>query len=351
MNIEIGQMMVTKIPQQVISNSWLSVPGWEHLTGTNGLCRDYIRASQDPAFDSATMKLPYRSYEIEKCLFPYEKHLEGVGLSPSDKWILTGARNLGNNLRIVGWDCRKGLLELNGENATSGREYCCLCKSENGKLFIDHVSFPDGIPDSDNLSWAVSGQELVWDGKPSSLDKIIPYTYDLRHIWKIPGGTVSNMGPRPYSGTKIEEMCDRFVSISNLLAGEVTRILLDFARREEYERENDYFHNAIGISEDGDSIIILQQHGSFETVTASLIHAGAYRAIELDQGGSCGVMMGGDSDFSPGRLMIASHYFRPRGLSLLILKLNESEITESSDLLYNKSYLSKISFDNVINSE
>jgi len=334
-NIEIGQMMVTIIPQQVIVDSWLSVPGWEHLAGTNGLCRDHIRASQDPAFDSATMKLPYRSYEIDKCLFPYEKHLEGVGLLPADNWILTGARNLGNNLRIVGWDSRKGLLELNGENSGSGREYCCLCKSENGELSIERVSFPNGKPDSNNLSWAVSGQELVWEGKPSSLEKIIPYTYDLRHIWKIPGGAVPSMGSRPYSGSKIEEMCDRFVNISDLPAREVASILLDFARREAYERENDYFHNTIGISRSGDSIILLQQHGSFETVAASLAHAGAYRAIELDQGGSCGLIMGGDSAFSPGRLLIASHYFRPRGLSLLIFKLNQSIITENSHLLLN----------------
>ncbi len=334
MNIEIGQMMITRIPRQDILDSWLSVPGWEKLNGTNGYCRDNIRASQDPDFDPEKGKLPYRSYDEKSCLLPYEEHLRQLGLKPEDKWILTGARNLGNNLRIIGWDSRKGLLELNGENAASGREYCCLCKGNDGKLSVQIVSFSNEKPSLDNLDWAVSGQQLVWDGKPSSIETIIPFTYDLRHVWQIPGTNVPRMGPRAYAGVNIEEMCDRFIEISNLPEREAARILMDFARRENYPRETDYMHSAIGISEDGDFIVLVQRHGSFEDIAATLVHAGAYRAIELDQGGSCGVMIGGDKEFTPGRLIMASQYFRPRGLSLLVFRLTESDIQESSDLLF-----------------
>lgn len=111
--------------------------------------------------------------------------------------------------------------------------------------------------------------------------------------------------------------------------------LIKLASQRGYQRERHYLHNAIGVTEDGKEVVIVQRHGSFEDVAETLANAGAFRAIELDQGGSCSVMMGGSNQFSPGRIIFASHYFRPRGLALLVFKLKTMEgiITENSDLL------------------
>lgn len=346
--IALGQMIVVRIPQELIADPYLSVPGWEKLTGTNGLCRDKKRALDDPNAptysegldEDGSVKLPYRSYDEKACLLPYEEHLQRLNLKPEDPWLLVGIRNLGNNLRIIGYDAQRGVLELNGENATtSGREYCCLCKTQNGKLAIDRVRFPNGKPSLDDLVWAASGQELVWGGEPATIDKIIPYTYDLRHVWRIEGQAITGMGSHAYAGEHIEEMIDLFVKLSDEPPDTVADQLIKLAEKRKYKRQCQYLHSAIGVTGDGKAAILVQRHGRFEDIAKTLAQAGADRAIELDQGGSCSVIMGGTREFRPGRTIFASHYFRPRGLALLIFKLRElgrDVLTEDSGLLQSK---------------
>lgn len=338
--IDIGQKIVIRLPQELITDCHLSIPRWDELKGGNGYCRDKERASQDPnapAYVTGSdpqgnppfaSRLPYRSYDEGVCLLPYEDHLQRLGLKPEDPWLVIGARNLGNNLRIVGWRRDKGLLELNGEDATK-REYHCLCKRKAKNLSIEKVRFSkEGEPLSElgesDLVWAVSGQNLLWDGKTPDIEQIIPYTYDLRHVWEIPAG-----GP-------LEEMMGKFMAVANLLPQEAASELMNFAASRNYRRECNYLHSAVGISEHGETISIVQQHGRFEDMAETLKHAGAYRAIELDQGGSCSITIGGTRSFSPGRIIFASHYFRPRALSLIVFRLSHLDgetFDEASNLL------------------
>ena len=186
------------------------------------------------------------------------------------------------------------------------------------------------------MAWATSGQPLVWDGRPIGIDSIIPYTYDLRHVWVMPGQRVGRMGHRPYAGAAIEEMVDLFMAMSDRPSEEVARALTALAEQRGYPRERNYLHSAIGISQDGETVISVLRHGAFEDVAGSLIHAGAYRAIELDQGGSCGVLLGGTKELDSGRTTLASHYFRPRGTALLVFELDrspEEAIREDGGLL------------------
>lgn len=338
--IDIGQKIVIRLPQELITDCHLSVPGWDELRGKNGYCRDRGRASQDPNAPTFVaskdaqgnplleFRLPYRSYDEGICLLPYEDHLQRLGLRPEIPWLLIGARNLGNNLRIIGWRKDKGLLELNGENATK-REYHCLCKRNAKGLSIEKIKFSkEGKPISKlsagDLVWAISGQKLLWDGKPGDIKEIIPYTYDLRHVWEIP------------AGDPIEEITDKFMAVANLSPQEAAGKLIDFAASKNYRRECNYLHSAIGISEHGETMTIVQQHGKFEDTAETLKRAKAYRAIELDQGGSCSIMIGGTRAFSPGRIIFASHYFRPRALSLVAFRLSqlsEETLNEDSNLL------------------
>lgn len=338
--IDIGQKIVIRLPQELITDCHLSIPWWDELKGRNGYCRDKERASQDPNAPTfvtgsdpqgnplSMFRLPYRSYDEGICLLPYEDHLQRLGLKPEDPWLVIGARNLGNNLRIIGWRRDKGLLELNGEDATK-REYHCLCKRKAKSLSIEKVKFSkEGKPFSElgesDLVWAVSGQNLLWDGKTADIEQIIPYTYDLRHVWEIPAG-----GP-------LEEMMDKFMAVANLLPQEAASELMNFAASKNYRRECNYLHSAVGISEHGETISIVQQHSRFEDIAETLKHADAYRAIELDQGGSCSIMIGGTRSFRPGRIIFASHYFRPRALSLIVFRLSQLDgetFDEASNLL------------------
>jgi len=343
--IELAQMLVTKVPQEIIETPYLSVPGWDYLNGRNGYCRDSIRAKCDSlAKADENGIVPYRGYDEPLSVFPYSSHLQALNLKPEAPWLLVGVRNLGNNLRIVGYKSDKNesqrLFQLSCENAhkNDAVEYSCLCMKE-GKLSIERLKFLNKIPSVNGISWAFSGQELLWDGKPISTDnevinKVLPYTYDLRHIWRDEKADNIEQNPKwmhPMVDAFVEnlhkspkDLSDAIISIKEELESKKLFVL---------KRECHYLHSAIGVSEDGKNIIIVQRHGKLEDVAKTLKDAGANRAIELDQGGSCCVMMRGDKDFTSGRIIFASHYFRPRAIALLVFKLIDVKIIENSCLL------------------
>jgi len=313
--ILIEQRTVLKLPQEMISQAHLSVPGWSYLVGTNGLCRDTKRALYDPRAprdSKGNLILPYRSYDSKKCLKTYSFHLESLGLKNADPWILLGVRNLGNNLRIVAFNLYKNpqILQLRGENLQSDRMYYCLTYNFEKRLNIEKVSFLN----VENYEWIVSGPPLVWDGKAVSIEEIIPYEYDLRHIWKISNET---------------EIFDLWCELSEEEPEVIATKIQEFAFKKKYPRENSYLHTAIGISKDREYLIWLMAQGAFEDISRMLLQVGAWRAISLDQGGSCCLMRGGSFDFIPGKTISASHYFRPLALSLLIFELKKMEIVGS----------------------
>ena len=289
---------VIEINPKNIKDCILSFPAWNKINKSLGFCRDRKRKEKNKT-------LPYRGYK-ESYLLSYEEHLRRLGLNRKNV-LINGVRNLGNNLRIVGWSEKYGLFQLRGESATSGREYTCLCKTKTGDLKIERLSFnKKGKPNLKNLFWAVSGQELVWNGKPNPIEKIIPYTYDLRHIWKIPGIPVKEMGPKPYAGPAIEEMEDAFVKWMKGNNEKMASSLMELAEEKGYKKEQDYLHNAIGIKKDG-KIIIFHQKGSFEEISKALVKISTWKAIEIQEGGSCEVI-------SRGKVIFSSDYFRPKAL-------------------------------------
>jgi len=245
-------------------------------------------------------------------------------LSPNDPLIAIGARNLGNNLRIVAYQKGRGLLQLSGENANKGtRCYFCLCQMENGRLeghalrFNDnHISQMDGEAVSDDseapVLWALSGQSLVWKGA-TDMDSIIQNTYDLRHRWRI----VAGHGERSQEGALVDEL------ITTLVTTESASAVSELAAQHGLSIEKDYLHSAIGLTS-RNSIVICQAHGSFETVADRLRNAGATHAIELDQDGSVSTHFvykkGKQKHISDSRIF-SSHYFRARASSLLIFKM------------------------------
>jgi len=324
------------IPRHWIDACILSVPAWEHLKGKLGLCRDTIRKGAPPEEE-----LPKRGYD-PICSVGYDRHLNLLGLSPADKFILTGARNLGNNLGTVAWDRQKGLFELLGENAaTNGREYTCFCQTADERLTIARVAFAGGKPNRDDLNWAVSGPELVWNSSPSPLWRIISYDYDLRHVWKTKFEMDS--GPMRVGRVPTEEATHAVIQLSNkfvetlyLPAEQATREITEVAAELNLQRENNYLHSALGIKENGD-VMLFQMSGSFEQASALLVLLGTNKAIEMDQGGSCQIAIGGDKELqtSAGIPLFSSHHFRKWGLAVLIFSLNSLDFIDWGDSLKN----------------
>lgn len=325
---KIRRIASLEIPKESINACFLSVPAWDELNKGLGFCRDSIRTGKEGFEPNGKPKRHYRKW----CLFPYSEHLRWLNLEPKDKWILTGARNLGNNLRIIGWRQDKGLLELKGENATSGRRYTCLCQTINNELIIDRLSFAEGKPSRNDLLWAVSGPELVWDEMARPIEVIIPDDYDLRHVWEVKYEMdLPGIGKSPTDQTA-ELLANKFVQTMTLYPEIAAKEIIDYATRLGLRREKQYLHSALGITREG-NVILVQVSGSFENITEALVLFGAERAIELDQGGSCCIKIGGDAEFPEGRILFGSHYFRPKGLSLLIFSVDNLDFEDAGDII------------------
>lgn len=164
------------------------------------------------------------------------------------------------------------------------------------------------------------------------IEIIIPDDYDLRHVWEVKYEMdLKGIGKSPIEKTA-ELLANKFVETMSLPSAQAAEEMIAFATYLELRREQNYLHSALGITKEG-NVMILQMAGSFEKVAGMLTLLGADRAIELDQGGSCCVTIGGDREFETGRTLFGSHYFRPRGLSLLIFSLNNLDFIDGGDFV------------------
>jgi hypothetical protein len=327
--IRIRQELLLEIPRQVVEAAILSVPEWDKLSGHAGIVRDRTRAE----IIAPGKELPIRDF-AQGVKPPYDEHLSRLGLCPNDPLVVIGARNLGNNLRIVAYRKGKGLLQLRGEDAHKGeRDYHCLCSMGTGAVEAHtlrfkekgQISHMDGEPveaaAAAPIQWALSGQPLLWNGE-TNLDTIILNTYDLRHVWKIRTGE-GRFGTREESGKAVEDLVTMLVE-----SGDVDQVK-GLAEELDLPRENDYFHSAVGVSQEG-NLVIAQLHGSFERVADRLRKAGAIHAIELEEGGSVSthfISKRMEQETVSESRIFASHYFRPKASALLILKVAFEEGT------------------------
>ena len=323
--VQLRQELILKIPRQAVRTALLSVPKWDDLNGRGGIVRDRTRA----AAIGHNGDLLYRDSTPD--MKPsYDAHLKENGLSHRDPLIVIGARNLGNNLRIVAYKSGKGLLQVFGENADQGqRIYYCLCCMESGSIeahtlrfsgnrisFIDETSV--GTDENVPITWALSGQPLLWNGE-TDLDTIILNTYDLRHHWFIKSGG-GRFGPREEESQDAEDLITTLVDTDDIKA------VKQKAAELELPLEENYFHSAFGVTEEGD-LIIVQTHGAFELIAKRLYTAGAVFAIELDEGGSVSTHFVYQQDEQDEKesladsRIIASPYFRDKASALLIFKL------------------------------
>lgn len=324
--VRIRQELVIELPGQIVADAFLSVPKWESLNGHGGIVRDRPRA----AIVAPGKALPVFDVSSDAKL-PYDVHLAELGLSPQDPLIVVGARNLGNNLRIVAYKKEKGVLQLVGEDADKGnRDYFCLCHMDGGGVeahklrfeggWVSHVDGERVAHDTEApIRWALSGQPLLWSGQTDE-HAIILNTYDLRHFWRIPTGE-GRFGARGHMGDLVEEL------VTFLVENGDANALKEKATELGMQREKDYLHSAIGVSGEG-NLVIAQLHGSFERVADRLRKAGATHAIELDEGGSVSthfVYQKGKKKTIGDSRIFASHYFRAKASALIVFRLTFEE--------------------------
>ena len=270
--VRIKQELLIKIPHCVIDNCFLSIPRWDILNGGGGIVRDRSRISKIAPGSS----LPF--FGVPSDAKPeYDTHLNDLNLSVQDPIIVIGARNLGNNLRIIAYKKGKGLLQLLGEDTDkSKRDYFCLCYVGNGEMRphklrfaneqISHIDGRSVAKDKEEpIIWALSGQPLLWNRR-TNLNNIILNTYDLRHFWRIPTGE-DRFGAQGHTGDLVEELVTLLVDTGSVSA------VKEKAEELHLQREENYLHSAIGVSSDG-SLLIAQLHGSFESVARTLKKAG-----------------------------------------------------------------------------
>jgi len=122
-HIDIAQEIVIGLPQETVPDTYLSVPAWDQLNGGYGLCRDNVRGQNSPKKSyNQNGLIPFRGYDEFLCVLPYEAHLRGCELKPGDQWLLIGARNLGNNLRIIAYKNNDKLRQEDSEESKHSKE-------------------------------------------------------------------------------------------------------------------------------------------------------------------------------------------------------------------------------------
>jgi hypothetical protein len=329
-SIRIYQELKLIIPKYLLEGTYLSFPKWGEMkvSGSKGFVRDRERA--EPG-----RRLPYRDYD-KSFLHSYEEHLAHLGLPWDLPLLAMGNGNLGNNLRFVAYTREKGLFELPGEDASSSdRVYTCFCVEPGAAPSIEKLTFTSGQPGTDiALSWASSGQPLVWDSAAVPIEETAIEFYDLRHVFHLPTEARISEDARRLARDQLDWLMENYMNVYSLPAPEANAILNREAARLKLKREGNYLQSAVGVN--SDFIFIVQRHGTIEDIAQTFINLGAERAILLDQGGSVGTYFRSRSQVDNGPLecnfIFTSHYFRKRRLSVIVFALSTDNILEDRHL-------------------
>jgi hypothetical protein len=197
------------------------------------------------------------------------------------------------------------------EDPCDSPAYSCLTSWVGGGLTIEPLVFDrsaqavrhagDGRDLSEEIEWAVSGQQVVHSGVVASLDSLVDRFYDARHLFAFDPGAAGDAIRRGiYEGYP-----ERF-------AGNVRAAWRDGVPRARY------VHNAIGLSADG--LVIVQREGTVEEIGSALKAAGASDGLILDNGGSVACWAWWANDYAGGLISPTVDY-RPPGTSAIAFVL------------------------------
>jgi tetratricopeptide (TPR) repeat protein len=186
----------------------------------------------------------------------------------------------------------------------------------------------DGATQRGEIEWAVTGQPLLWEGEVPSLLAQAALTYDLRHVWRLRWEDWQQ-DPRAHEAhTRLmEAFLDGLARPVEERAAALGRIAEEYG----LQPEDSYLHSSLGITEQGDLLLLMQQ-GSLEELGRVQRALGACRAILLDNGGSVGVACWSPRTWEQsGWEGVCQHptylgngwYFRPQGHAALVVEVSQ----------------------------
>lgn len=336
-----SQQTTLVIKRQELVKLFWSVPDWSQLAvepASKGIVRHGdLRSARGHI--SRSFKRSYSHHAGE-----FLKHIgdrEGETARPLLAW---GSRNTQQNLGLPGWhSSRKPKLLCRPDEPAQAWEYYALLLNSGAPkgetdVALERIAF-DGnrinklatdpttsSRKSASVEWAITGQPLVWDGEASALELVVGNTYDLRHIWKL---RWEDWQDRASEHAIHRELMNAFMDGIELNATARGARLVEIADRHQLERANSYLHSSIGITADGD-LVLLMKTGAIEELAAAHIELGSERAILLDNGGSVGAAywsrrswnQAGWANLKDHPVMLGNgSYFRPKGHSVLVAEV------------------------------
>ena len=246
-----------------------------------------------------------------------EDHLRRLGVTGPDgrarlRAVAISNRNLGTNQGHLAWQRGETprAFRIGEDHSTAPR--ACLVARPGGQLAIERLRFEieadrlyrasTGEEVGNEIEWATSGQQVLCQGRVSSIDELAGEFYDVRHLLAF--------DHHREAGARIREAIyhgypGRFEhQVRTAWAAGVPR-----AR---------YVHNAVGLS--AEALFIVQREGTVEEIGAALRDAGAHDGVILDNGGSvaCWVWW---ANLYAGGIISPTVDYRPPGTSAVAFVL------------------------------
>ncbi|KPA09658.1 hypothetical protein MHK_010138 [Candidatus Magnetomorum sp. HK-1] len=245
--------------------------------------------------------------------------------------MVLSVRNVLANLRCIAY--LKGYtdspISVKEENdlLLESRPYHIFGK-KNGKHVIDTLNLKKWDKEKDQYSWFISAVPVLWDDLNDDMifRKIVTESADHSHVWSLPRG--SHPEATDMTRSNWQSLQDIFIKSLVKNEEEAFNELNAYAKKNKLLREENYFHNILGLDSDGNLCQFIAK-GKLENLGKQLKKQGVKRALCVDNSGSVTVQF-----FKKGLAgalngeyiqLIAAPNQRHRGTAYLVIELKDSK--------------------------
>lgn len=238
---------------------------------------------------------------------------QGHPIDPAAPLLAVSCRNVLANARCGAWvrGQTASFITIAGESPQRAqRPYHVLGLKKQGLAMEEFLPHRDAVASFD---WMISGVPVWWDGEPV-FPRILTEASDPAHVFKLPRG--GHPLATEQTAARWRRLEERF------------RSLIDSPREHAFaemlketvglEREDDYLHNVIGITPDG-QLRVLVANGRLESLGDQMAASGVRRALMVDNGGSSTVFFFPDGFRQKYIQLVAGLNYRPSGTAFLVL--------------------------------
>lgn len=247
---------------------------------------------------------------------------EGILRDTKTPILALSCRNVLANLRCIGFIKGNENIACVKEEKESERPYFILGQKKDGSLSIDKLI--NTKENRNSFDWFLSGIPVLWESfsEEELFKSIVTEAADHSHVWKIYRG--NHPEATEESKKNWEDLQKIFIdtlSDSNDIAFEK---LIQHANNKKLEREDNYLHNILGISEDNKTLYQLIGIGKLEDLGQQIKALGATRAICVDNSGSSVVQFYPKGIEGECIQEFAAPNHRPPGTAYLVIELENA---------------------------